>query len=96
MELCDRSLEDLIKKSYKFKEHEIFEIVEEIEYSLQYMHSKEVIHRDLKPGNILYKEGWLGFYWKISDFGASVKNKSKYKTTLRDTMTYEYASIEQL
>jgi serine/threonine protein kinase len=33
---------------------------------------------------------------KISDFGASVKNKSKYKTTVRDTMTHEYASIEQL
>jgi serine/threonine protein kinase len=34
--------------------------------------------------------------WKISDFGASVKNDSKVKTSVRQVMTTCYASIEQL
>ena len=52
------------------------------------MHSREVIHRDIKPGNILYNKERIKRVPKISDFGASVKNKSKHLTTLRDTMTH--------
>jgi serine/threonine protein kinase len=59
------------------------------------MHSKEVFHRDLKPGNILFNKNDDGkLVWKISDFGASVKKKSKYQTTIRELTTFEYASIE--
>ncbi len=58
------------------------------------MHSKEVVHRDLKPGNILFNKNDGELVWKISDFGASVKNKSKYQTSIRELTTFEYASIE--
>jgi len=34
--------------------------------------------------------------WKISDFGASVKNESKLKTSVRKVITTSFASIEQL
>ncbi len=59
------------------------------------MHSKGVIHRDLKPANILYNKNDDGnLVWKIADFGASVKQESKFLTTICKTMTPEYASIE--
>ena len=54
------------------------------------------MHRDLKPGNILFKKESDRLVWKISDFGASVKNDSKLKTSIRHVMTISYASIEQL
>ena len=98
MELCDGSLQDLIdeNKGKYIPEKDILDAFAQICRGLAYIHEKGVVHRDLKPGNILFKNLGDRKIWKISDFGASVKDESKLKTSVRQVMTISYASIEQL
>jgi serine/threonine protein kinase len=98
LELCDGTLQDFINenKGKQIPENEIVDIFTQICVALEYFHRKGVVHRDLKPGNILFKNEGGYKIWKISDFGASVKDDSKLKTSVRQLMTINYASIEQL
>ena len=38
---------------------------------VNYLHKQKVIHRDLKPNNILITDGMNGRFVKIADFGVS-------------------------
>jgi serine/threonine protein kinase len=98
MELCDGSLQDFLdqNKGKQILEKDIVYIFRQICGALEYIHEKGFVHRDLNPGNILFKKEGDRMVWKISDFGASVKNDSKLKTSVRQVMTTSYASIEQL
>jgi serine/threonine protein kinase len=59
------SLSDMIKKG-RFNPQDTARIVERLASALSYAHRKGVIHRDLKPDNILFNEDGYPF---ISDFG---------------------------
>jgi serine/threonine protein kinase len=45
------------------------QLFEEILESVDYLHKQNVIHRDLKPNNILITDGMNGRFVKLSDYG---------------------------
>lgn len=74
-ELCDTSLEDMVKDKTKLSEETILKFYEQSLDALGYLHSKNIVHRDIKPGNIIIK----GEDVKICDFGsAKIINDNDY------------------
>ena len=56
MELCDCSLDKIIKKKKNLNAEEIKEILKQLNNVFKIMHEKSIIHRDIKPENILIKK----------------------------------------
>ncbi len=101
MELCLMSLKEVMKKlnnelnqirskvmtplGYYIASELSIEILE----SVNYLHKQKVIHRDLKPNNILITDGMNGRFVKIADFGLATfhefdgQSHTKYKETVR-------------
>ncbi|XP_045035389.1 serine/threonine-protein kinase/endoribonuclease ire-1-like [Daphnia magna] len=77
LELCDASLDKLFLKSdnpkrYKGPMPRNIEVFHQLAVGLAYIHSKKLIHRDIKPRNILIKESpdkYQEIIIKWSDFG---------------------------
>lgn len=67
MELCDRgSVDDRITKLGKLPEPEVLSIGRQIASALRAAWQRGLLHRDVKPGNILFNEDGVP---KIVDFG---------------------------
>ena len=79
MPYCPKSADELVGK---FSEEEAWKFIKDVSAGLAYLHSKDVIHRDIKPDNILRDA--QGDYL-ISDFGVSVKMRSTLRrNSVRD------------
>ncbi|MDQ3625289.1 MAG: serine/threonine protein kinase, partial [Verrucomicrobiota bacterium] len=70
MELADKgSLDDLIRIQGRVSEAQVLEVGLQIAQGLRAAHQHGLIHRDVKPGNILFSEGHRA---KIVDFGLAI------------------------
>jgi serine/threonine protein kinase len=102
MELCDKNLKDLMMEIRSEFYIENFEALSPIGYyiasqlfieileSVQYLHEKNIIHRDLSPYNILLKkEDNNERFVKIGDFGIIAiydKEKKSYTKDIGNTI----------
>jgi len=94
MEYVDgKSLEELMASRHKFSQEEIFSLLRQIGEALDYAHRKGVVHRDVKPGNIL-----LGQDGKphLVDFGIARLSTSNLTQTSTVIGTPNYMSPEQI
>ena len=69
MEFCITSLSNVIKKISKpFYVAQIKKIIRSIALGIKFLHDHDIIHRDIKPGNIFIDENCVV---KIGDFGSA-------------------------
>ncbi len=81
LELCPASLEDLIQRPNAFEEiNAVFDptrALSQLTAGLRHLHSLKIIHRDIKPQNILFSQAKNGQHrMLISDFGLCKKLES--------------------
>ena len=78
---------------YAGKWHEIAELIARIAEAVQFAHSRGVLHRDLKPGNILFDESGSAL---VSDFGLAkmIGSDSDLTRTLTMMGTPHYMAPE--
>lgn len=88
-----RTLEDMIKKKVKFNYRIIAQIIIQICNALDYAHEQGIVHRDVKPANIMVL---TDYRVKVMDFGiARIDSNSMTKTGIA-MGTPNYISPEQL
>ena len=94
MELVDGiTLKNYILKKGVLSFHEVINITEQILMALEHAHSKGIVHRDIKPQNIMIlKNGTV----KVADFGiAKLPNAETVTMTDKAIGTVFYISPEQ-
>ena len=88
MELMEGSLDTFPISGEKCEN--VYTICSNIASGLEYLHANDVLHRDLKPQNILYKRR-PNFVVKISDFGLSKILHAGTSSTQSETVMHTNA-----
>ena len=93
LEYCNGgNLEKYIKENRaQMSEESILSLFAQIVLAMRFLQNKKIIHRDIKPKNILLHEGVV----KIADFGVA-KMIDKYKQNITFEGTVEYMSPQML
>ncbi|XP_063928978.1 membrane-associated tyrosine- and threonine-specific cdc2-inhibitory kinase-like isoform X2 [Zophobas morio] len=83
MEYCNLSLAQYATVAQNIMEAQLWEILYDMLKALDYLHSKNLIHLDVKPGNIMMSKG----FYKLADFGLLVdlnKHNGRKISTISD------------
>jgi len=77
LELLEISLLELLHGGAVYKEYRtwrasLLSIASDVAKGVAYLHFNNVLHRDLKPGNVLLSDSWVA---KVADFGSSANGK---------------------
>lgn len=96
MELIDGSTLSKIIETQKLNLEEILKITHDISIALDFVHSNGIVHRDIKPDNIIYTPQGKS---KLTDFGIAKSDKVSYENNNSHGSiigTILYISPEQL
>jgi eukaryotic-like serine/threonine-protein kinase len=91
--VAGESLNRILSREKKLPLDTALQLVEEVAEALDYAHAQGVIHRDIKPGNILINEDG---HAKIADFGIAKLNLAHFTLPGKVLGTPAYMSPEQL
>lgn len=88
-----RTLKELIKEKGKLSKEEILDFTRQIALALKHAHSNHIVHRDIKPHNILVTEDNRA---KVTDFGIALAATSSTITNTGSIIgSVHYFSPEQ-
>jgi polo-like kinase 1 len=88
LELChNQSLNEMIKRRKRLTEPEASYLIKQLLESVQYIHNENVIHRDLKLGNLFIDRN---LNVKVGDFGLATRleDKNEKRKTICGTPNY--------
>jgi len=86
------TLASLLKHEGKLDEARLLGILRPILDGLEEVHAREVLHRDIKPDNIILRQGTAPV---LIDFGAARQNLTSMTRSIMSVLTAGYAPIEQ-
>lgn len=72
----------------KGKLDQIYDIVVQISYALHALHSQNILHRDLKLENVLYRTTGNSLELKVIDYGFSKVDQEKDKNSVSGSLPY--------
>lgn len=86
LELLDCTLDDVIadmkKREVQMQTDQVKAIVRQLLEALKYIHSQNIVHRDIKPQNIGFKDRENFGSLKLFDFGLSAKTANENSNLL--------------
>jgi len=89
-----RTLQAIIRSGIWLKESEAMSLIECIARALNHLHDHQVLHRDVKPGNIFVTDSWQA---KLGDLGISRRMIDRTATTIGHVVgTPGYLAPEQV